>query len=170
MKARFAAWAGLMTLVASSWASGQAVQETRVTTTGPGGVTVETRRLTQVIGSNVVLQGDTRYGTIEDFVLNDDGCIEFVVVSYEGKRALMPWAVAKVNYGQKTVTFDVAPKVVQPLFFAPNAWPNTTDPQFGTRMRDVFGPRALRREIRKMEREGLVPVPVPPPVVRPPGR
>ena len=46
--------------------------------------------------------------------------------------------------------------MIQPFFFAPNAWPNLSDPAFGSRMQQAFGPGAVRRETR---REALRPAP-----------
>jgi hypothetical protein len=69
-----------------------------------------------------------------------------VVVAREDRYALMPWGVATVDYGRRSVVFDVTPQVVQPLFFARDAWPDVADPQFGRRVQDAFGPRAIRRE------------------------
>jgi len=106
----------------------------------------ELRKVSQVIGSSVLLQDGVNYGKVEDIVLNEDGCIEYVVIAREDRYALMPWGVARVDYGQRAVIFDVTPQVVQPLFFARDAWPNVADPQFGRRVQDAFGPRAVRRE------------------------
>ncbi len=116
--------------------------------TGQEARPTELRMVSQVIGSSVLLQDGVNYGKVEDIVLNEDGCIEYVVVSREDRYALMPWAVARVDYGRRAVIFDVTPQVVQPLFFARDAWPNVADPQFGRRVGDVFGPRAVRREVQ----------------------
>jgi sporulation protein YlmC with PRC-barrel domain len=133
------------------------VTETRTVTTYPDG----TRRVGQIIGSNIRLQDGTNYGRVEDVVLDDDGSIDYVVVSREGQYGLLPWSAARVDYGQRVVTYDVTPQAVQPFFFAPNAWPNYSAPEYRTRVRNVF-PRAARREIRRIEREGGA-------VVTPPG-
>jgi sporulation protein YlmC with PRC-barrel domain len=109
----------------------------------------ELRKVSQVIGSSVLLQDGVSYGKVEDIVLNEDGCIEYVVVAREDRYALMPWGVARVDYGQRAVIFDVTPQVVQPLFFARDAWPDVADPQFGRRVQDAFGAREVRREVRK---------------------
>lgn len=124
-----------LVLVAAGPAAGQEAR--------PG----ELRKVSQIIGSSVLLQDNASYGKVEDIVLNEDGCIEYVVVSREDRYALMPWGVATVDYGQRTVVFDVTPQVVQPLFFARDAWPNVADPQFNRRVGDAFGPRAIRREV-----------------------
>lgn len=150
--------------------SGQAIAQVTVTTPIPAG----TRTVNQIIGSTIRLQDGTSYGRVEDIVLNEDGSVEYLVVSREGSYALLPWSAARVDFGQRVVTYDVTPQAVQPLFFAPNAWPNVSDSQYVTRVRTVFPRAAVRREIRRIEREGgtvVVPpsgaVVVPPPVVEP---
>jgi hypothetical protein len=121
----------------------QVVQETRTVTT-PGGTT-EIRRVSQLIGSNVQLQG-TNFGRVEDVVLDNNGGIGYVVVGNNGRYAMLPWNAANVNYGQRMVSYTVTPQAVQPLFFAPNAWPNITDQQFITRTQKVFPNATVRRE------------------------
>jgi sporulation protein YlmC with PRC-barrel domain len=117
--------------------------------TGQEARPTELSKVSQIIGSSVLLQDGVNYGKVQDIVLNEDGCIEYVVVSREERYALMPWAVARFDYGQRALIFNVTPQVVQPLFFARDAWPNVADPVFGRRVRDAFGPSAVRREVRR---------------------
>jgi hypothetical protein len=120
-------------------------------TTVPGGAPpaepTPIRKMSQLIGSTVRLQGVDQFGRVEDVVLSDAGAPAYIVVSNNGQFAMFPWNAANINYGQRIVSYDVAPNAVQPLFFAPNAWPNITDPQFTTQTNRVF-PNAgtVRRE------------------------
>ena len=149
-----------LALAASGLAVAQdVVQETRTTTTTPAGKTTEIRRVSQLIGSNVRLQGDQGYGKVEDVVLDNNGGIGYLVVARGNRYALMPWNAADVNYAQRVVTYDVAPQAVQPLFFEQNAWPTISDQQFTTRMRQVFpNSRAVRRDALRPV-EGTLPAP-----------
>lgn len=150
-----------LALAASGSALGQEViQETRTTTT-PSGSTTEIRRVSQLIGSNVRLKGNNRYGKVEDVVLDDTGGIGYLVVSNGGRYAMLPWNAANVNYGQRVVTYDVAPQAVQPLFFEQNAWPNITDQQFTRRIRTAFpGAGVVRRDALRPV-EGVLPAGAP---------
>jgi hypothetical protein len=142
------AWS--LTLVASGVTFGQQViQETR-TTTAPSGATTEVRRVTQLIGSNVVLQGNNNFGRVEDLVFDNDGRIGYLVVSSGGRNLMLPWNAANINYGQRIITYDVGPRVVQPFFFEANAWPNVWEPQYITRMNRVFPapPGTVRERVR----------------------
>src|SRR5262245_55255241 len=57
----------------------QVVEETRTTTTPAG--TTQIRRVSQLIGSNVQLQGVPNYGKVEDVVLDNNGGIGYLVVA-----------------------------------------------------------------------------------------
>jgi len=156
-----------LALVASSIASGQEViaqPPTTTTTVSPATPAPAIRRASQLIGSAVRLQDGVNYGRIEDIVFDEGGTIQYLVVSNEGRYAMVPYPAARLDLGQRVVTVDVTPQVMQPLFFTREAWPNITDPAFGQRMERAFGPRALRREIRRQQREGGPVVPVPRPV------
>ena len=145
-----------LVLIASGFAVGQEVIQPRTVTTTPAGPTAELRRVSQILGSSVRLQDGSGYGRVEDIVLSEDGCIEYAVISRENQYALLPWGIANVDYSQRVVTFGVTPHVIQPCFFAPNAWPNLSDPAFGRRMQQAFGPSPVWREMR---REALRPAP-----------
>lgn len=123
------------------------IQETR-TTTAPNGTTTEIRRASQLIGSNIRLQGEENYGKVDDLVLDDNGNINYLLVSKGNRYVLMPWNAADINYGQRVVVYDVAPQAVQPLFFERNAWPTIADQQYTNRIRQAF-PRSntVRREV-----------------------
>lgn len=165
---KFSGMALGLALAASGVAFGQqVVQETQAVT--PAGTTTEIRRVSQLIGSNVQLQGNNNYGKVEDVVLGPNNGIDYLVVSNGGRYAMMPWNAANVNYGKRLVTYNVTPQAVQPLFFAPNAWPNMSDQVFTNRMQQVFpGTGVVRREsLRPVEGAvpGVVPAPAPGPGV-----
>lgn len=72
-----------------------------------GQTTNEVRRLSQVIGGGVRIAKGVSVGKIEDVVLNDHGCIDYVVVVYRDRYVAIPWTVATVDYGQRIVTVDI---------------------------------------------------------------
>jgi len=139
--------AGGLVLGASGWAAGQQAteirtRETRTTTT------TGVRRVSTLIGSPVRLQGGDQYGKIEDIVLNDAGCVEYVVISHDSDYILVPWTVTTVNYEERVIIVDTTPQKLAPLVFTRDNWPNPSDPQFTQRIQQVFGANALRREGR----------------------
>lgn len=129
---------GGLTLVLASTAFGQQVIQETQTTTVPGGTVTEVRRMSQLMGSNVALQGNNNFGRVEDVVFDNDGRIGYLVVSSGGRNVMMPWHAANYNHGRRIVTYNVAPTAVQPFFFEENAWPNVWEPQYTTRMNQVF--------------------------------
>ncbi len=132
---RFSVLAGGLVLASACVASAQ-VPVTTVTESpvvAPAGM-----RVSQLIGSNVHLQGANNYGKVEDVVLNENGTPASMVVSNGGRYAMFPWHAANINYGQRAVTYNVAPQAVQPLFFEQSAWPTAVNPQYHTRVMQVF--------------------------------
>lgn len=98
----------------------------------------ELRRVSQILGSTVQLQGGNNFGKVEDIILSDSGGIGYLVVSANGKYAMLPWNAGNVNYAQRVVTYDVTPQAIQPLYFERDAYPNVSVPQFTTRMQQAF--------------------------------
>jgi hypothetical protein len=120
-------------VAAGSFAQAQVTTTETTTTTN-----TEVRRVSQILGSTVQLQGVNNFGKVEDIILSDDGGIGYLVVSANGKYAMLPWNAGNVNYAQRVVTYDVTPQAVQPLYFERNSYPNMSAPQYTTRMQQVF--------------------------------
>jgi hypothetical protein len=147
-----------LVLASGGFAGAQVVTE--VQTTAPAaGANTEIRRVSQLLGATVQLQGVNNFGRVEDAVIDDNGAIAYLVVSSNGQNVLLPWSEGNFNLGQRTVVYNIAPQAVQPLFFAPGAWPNVWGPQYMTRVRQVF-PRAgvIRREVLRPAAPAGVPV------------
>src|SRR4028118_278244 len=123
-------------VAAGSLAHAQVTTTETTTTTRTGGT--EVRRVSQILGSTVQLQGVNNFGKVEDIILSDSGGIGYLVVSANGKSVLLPWDAGNVDYTQRVVTYDVTPQAVQPFYFERNAYPNFSDQQYTTRMQQVF--------------------------------
>lgn len=133
-------------MAASSVAQAQVTTTTTETTTTTAGPQV--RRVSQILGSTVQLQGVNNFGKVEDIILGDDGGITYLVVSANGRQAMLPWNAGNVDYTQRIVTYDVTPQAVQPLYFERNVYPNLSAPQYTTRMQQIFPNRGRVRTIR----------------------
>jgi len=105
------------------------------------------RRASQILGSSVRLNDGTGYGKVEDFVIGPDNRIEYLIVGHENQYTALPYSVGQYNPGQRVITYNVAPQVLQPLRFAPNAWPNFGDPVYFRRVQTIF-PGFVRPELR----------------------
>ena len=141
-----------LALCVSGLAAGQEVTAEQPT---PG---TEMRRVSQILGSTVRLNDGSGYGKVEDIVLGPDNRVEYLVVSHERQYAMLPWTAGEFDPGQRVVTYGVAPQAIQPMLFAPNAWPRTNDPAFARRVQSAF-PQAVGSGAQPIRREAARPVP-----------
>jgi hypothetical protein len=158
---------GLM--LASGGIAGAQVPKVQVQTPEagtPASAPTEVRRMSQLLGSTVQLQGTNEFGRVEDAVIDENGSIAYLVVNSENRNYMLPWSEANYNFGRRIVSYGVAPQAIQPLAFEASAWPNVWAPQYMTRVRGIFP------NWRMQHREVLRPV-VPPgtgnPAAPPPG-
>jgi hypothetical protein len=123
-------------------------------------------RVSQLLGSTVRLQGNNNFGKVEDLVVNPNGSPSYVVASANGRYVMLPWHAGHWNYGQRYVTYNVAPRMLEPLYFERNAWPNVDEPAYVARVRQVF-PNAVpvNREVLRPAIPGgpVEKTPAPPP-------
>ena len=138
-------------------AQAQVTPERQVTTERPAPGTTEMRRASQILGSSVRLKDGISYGKVEDFVIGPDNSIEYLIVNHENQYTALPYSVGVYTPGQRVITYRVAPDVLQPLRFAPTAWPNFGDPVYVGRVQRIFP--GYRRGVRVVP--GAV-VPTPP--------
>jgi len=100
----------------------------------------EVRRLSLVIGGGVRIANGVAVGKIEDVVLNDRGCIDYVVVAYQDKYVAIPWSVATVDYGQRIVTIDITEqRFAQVPTFARTEFSVLTTTEFTQKVQSAFG-------------------------------
>src|SRR5688572_27436814 len=64
-------------------------------------------RAKSIIGAKVDVQGGTGVGTVEDIVLNDEGVVEYFIVSEGGKLVTVPWDAAKFNFEKRMATINI---------------------------------------------------------------
>jgi len=65
------------------------------------------RRSSLMIGASVTLQGGHQFGKITDFVIDDGGCIEYVIITHEDYYYAVPWTVATFHIDKRTVVLDI---------------------------------------------------------------
>ena len=128
---------GFALITSNLWAQ---VQQESTTTTVQSqvGSTTQIRTVSTVIGSTVKLQSGDTYGKIEDIVLNDSGCLEYVVVSYEDQYYVVPWTVAKVNYQERTIILNTTQQDIRQVAFSRNDWRGVSYDQVSQKARQVF--------------------------------
>jgi len=125
-------------------------QEQRETTTVRETRT-EVRKVSTLMGAKVTLErGESTFGKVTDIVINESGCIDYLIVSYEDELVAVPWGVVTYNVGERVVTLNVAVTrdKLRGLFFRAGSWPNFHEERWMRNMRSVWGERAFRHEQR----------------------
>jgi hypothetical protein len=118
-------------------------------------VGVEIHRVSSVIGTTVSLRGNTSLGKIDDIVLNDNGCVDYLVVAYDDKFVLVPWSSARVDFGNRTVTVDIErDRFRDAPTFTREAWPDLSDSKYVDKVYKFYGakPGRVRGEERREDR------------------
>ena len=59
-----------------------------------------------IIGSPVMLQGGASWGTVRDFVISDNGCLEYAVISADDGLVAIPWGVGMFDFGRRAFVLD----------------------------------------------------------------
>src|SRR5439155_15936693 len=83
------------------WASAQEVQVERPR--GRVAAAAGIRRTSVVIGATVSIENNVSAGKVEDLVINDNGCIDYMVVLNEDKYVLVPWTAATIDFDRRSV-------------------------------------------------------------------
>jgi hypothetical protein len=105
-------------------------------------------RSSALVGSSVKLGDGQPVGKVEDLVINEDGHVDFMVVSFNGpsefrgRLAAIPWSVGKMDFAARTVTLNVERDMLRdaPIFFSRGtAWPNLYEPQWAASVHNYFG-------------------------------
>jgi hypothetical protein len=112
-------------------------------------------RAKSILGAKVQIQGDTGVGTIEDFVLNEDGVMEYFIVSDNGKLVTVPWDAAKFNFEKRTAVINITQEQyrVIPTYTA-DRYPEFYTPVYRTQVYKYYGltPGPVRRLERRLDR------------------
>ncbi|HUQ72928.1 MAG TPA: hypothetical protein VM165_25595 [Planctomycetaceae bacterium] len=111
-----------------------------------GGKT-EVVRLSTVMKSKVIIQEDQAAGQIVDVVLNDGGCIDYVVASYEDEYYAIPYSTVTLRHSDRVVFVDITPAQFRKVtFFGANQWPDFYSTTYQKNVFNVFGVNAVRND------------------------
>jgi hypothetical protein len=94
-------------------------------------------RGSQIIGATVDLRGGSRLGTIQDFVVGDGGCVEYVVAAYGDQFVPIPWAAAMYQPDQRVLLVDIDPGRIHemPMY---HQFTELTNRQFSDRVHTFY--------------------------------
>jgi hypothetical protein len=111
----------------------------------------EVRRVSTLIGSAVELQAGGKFGQIEDIIINDEGCIDFLVVVFEEKLIAVPFSVTRMDFGRRVVFIDVERELLlRAPTFARNRFPElSSSSEFGRKLHSHFQTQGRREGTSK---------------------
>lgn len=114
--------------------------------------TTEVRRVSAVVGGTVRLSAGTSIGKIEDIVISDQGCIDYVIVSYHDHFVPIPWSVATVRYDDRVIEVDIAQDRFDEIpTFTRDEFHVLADVEFTKKVNKSFNVESTRRESRTRE-------------------
>ena len=95
------------------------------------------RRSSLIIGSNVNLRGGSRYGKVHEFVISEQGCVDYVIVAYENRFVAVPWSATTYDPGQRVVMLNVEQTQIQtvPTY---TEWTEFTSPTYIGKVNTFF--------------------------------
>lgn len=110
-------------------------------------------RIKQLLGTTVSLEGNMPAGTVEDLVFDDNGTVEYLIVSNEGKLVTVPWQAAKFNFEKRTATINITPERFQTIpTYTATQYPAYSTPAYRTQTYQYYGltPAQTRRINRNL--------------------
>jgi hypothetical protein len=116
--------------------------DTRKTTTP------QVRKVSSVIGASVQLQAGGTFGKIEDIIINDQGCIDFVIVVFEEKLFAIPFSITRVDFSRGMVTIDAERELLlRAPSFTRTTFPDlSANSEFGRKVESHFDKWIQSRE------------------------
>jgi hypothetical protein len=69
--------------------------------------TTEIRRSSLYLGASVRLHAGTSYGKVHEFVFNDNGCIEYIIVEHDDYYIPVPWVVTSFHFDDRILILDI---------------------------------------------------------------
>lgn len=110
--------------------------------------TTATYRAKQILGSKIMLAGNTSVGTVDDIVFDGAGNLDYLIVANEGKLVTVPWDAAKFDLKTQTATLTITPEVYRTIpTYTTTTYPDFWTPTYRTQVYKYYGltPRELRR-------------------------
>lgn len=109
-------------------------------------------RAKQILGSQIMIQGNTAVGTVDDLVFDEAGNLEYLVVENAGKLSTVPWEAAKFDLEKKTAVLPLTAAQYNVIpTYTTTTYPSYYTPAYRTQMYKFYNltPRELRRIDRR---------------------
>ncbi len=114
----------------------------------PGKVTSNQYRAKQVLGSKIMIKGEsTAMGTIDDLVFDDAGNLEYLIVDNGGKLITVPFEAANFDIEKRVATLTINADQYKLIpTYTTTTYPSFYTPTYRTETYKYYGvtPRELR--------------------------
>jgi hypothetical protein len=105
-------------------------------------------RAKQVLGTKIMIKGDTAIGAVDDLVFDDAGNLEYLIVENRGKLVTVPFEAVKFSIEKRTAVLAITPEQYKLIpIFTDSTYPDFYAPAYRTEVYKYYGltPRELRR-------------------------
>lgn len=113
-------------------------------------------RAKEILGAQVQIDGDASVGTVDDFVLDSDGNVDYLIVlNDDNKLVTIPWDAANFHPDRKLAVVHITPeKYKQVPVYTQEQYPVFSTPAYRVKTYQYFGltPAQERRLIRRAVR------------------
>lgn len=97
-------------------------------------------RAKQVLGSKVQLSGNVSAGTVDDFVVDEAGYVEYVIVNNNGQFVTVPWDAAQFNFEKQTAVINIEQEQFKKIpTYTADKYPVFSEPQYRTTVYRSYG-------------------------------
>lgn len=114
-------------------------------------------KVSTVIGASVQLKAGGAFGKIDDIIIDDQGCIDFVIVVFEDKLFAIPFSITRVDFAKRVVTLDTERELLlRAASFTRTKFPDlSADSEFGRKVLSHFQSQTQRKEKASESRQQL---------------
>jgi hypothetical protein len=109
-------------------------------------------RAKQVLGTKILIQGNTAIGTVDDLVFDEAGNLDYLIVDNGGKLVTVPWDAAKFDLEKRTAVLPITQEQYRVIpTYTTTTYPAFYTPAYRTEIYRFYGlkPRDLRRIDRR---------------------
>ena len=149
---RYGVMAAFLTTVSVALADAQAPQPTPAPNSVLGTGVSNQFRAKQVLGTRIMIMGNTVAGTVDDLVFDDAGNLEYLIVENNGKLWTVPWEAAKFDLEKKMAMVPLTAEQYKTIpTYTTTSYPTFYTPVYRTQTYKYYGltPRDLRRIERR---------------------
>ena len=115
-----------------------------------------TMRAKSILGSKVHLEGNVQAGIVEDIVFDDEGVIDYFIVSDGSKLVTVPWEAVKFNFENRTAVINITQERYRQIpTYTVDRYPDFYTPAYRTEVYKHWGltPGQSRRFRRRVNRK-----------------